>query len=961
MGRSRGPKFSFPLPGRNKNPKVDKNKADASPIPSITSTPAVPEWAPRYDEPSSYSKAQRVLGTAGPPFRPSSRQASVPPSPGYMTITVSEPGSEFGDKPSPTATEESGMIPPRRPNMSNRASSNVLPTSFTYNGEERRGSNCSSVSRHLHPSTSNSTMRSHYDPQTSPLYISQQTSDSAVRDRALRRGMPPIGTYDHDHVPSPLAQEISDEAKRQHRKSKPPRLDLSKLFPKPKSHGGQGSAGPLLSPNKLVNSPTALSTVSDYFPRPMTREPTPTPRGHAKLTKPATRQHPSAQPPRSTSPVRLHKRDTYDNAKINVRRPPRGIQHWFEGLDEDSDELLDDQKTPVPAPIPVNPNGQPLAPMRKSSLGRLIPDNRMAKQQGSRAPQYIPDPRKEQFIHANSSMAHRLNSPSQFSVQSQSSVATTRTKESAFSKSNLQDSSVLSFSSSEDEDEHVKRPKGRVPVRDSIDMTEDHGDIVIGQAQAYEVRPRNSRRPSAGKLSLLSTSTNAATIEVMYTPEPYTPQHFPRNHSSSRRSSHLRQPSVIPEDEDVRPKTAAHRPLSPSSHSIRTSVSEPRPRGEMTHKMMAVTAEEEALLEMMRKKRAAMVKQSWTEGYHTAIGQEDVRQKTPPEMTSKIHRTSAFLSVESPSASPVRVVETKKSARKSFAPSPSPLLLAPSRGRPIKAAYESAVGSSMLRDSSSCDPGSERQVSPSPSSQATLAHHLSPPPESSPLDPFPTSTPTASIASPTTTDHPPSPVTPGLRHGENDVDVKVAGSEPSCNGDNDEVTVLETGVIDMPSGSIKQHPPNSAHHQRRRTASSGADVPTPLGSKLTTRESCDPPPFSEASSRPSSRTPSIFEHAMPQPKLPKKSPQRQSSLSASTTVLPKSRHNSIVSSRTSSPVASTRERRSSRAASRVSSMASMKKETVAVGTASTRCSVSEDVLAAWGSLGGMRDYDTLRY
>lgn len=958
MGRRRGPKFSFPIPGRRSHAKAEKNNHDdLTPVPSISSIPPAPEWSSRLDNSSNYSKAQRVLGTAGPPFRPPSRQASIPPSPGYMTVTVSEPGSDLDEKESPIAMDDGSLRPPRRPNMSNRASSNILPPNLMYTPDGRRGSNSSSISKHLHPRGSNSTMHSHYDAQSSPLCISQQTSNSAVRDMALRKGKPQISTYNEDHATSPLALEVSEGTKREHRKSKPPRLDLSKLFPKPKGHGGQEHAGALLSPNKMVNSPSAMSTVSDYFPRPMTREPTPTLRGHAKLTKPVKRhQAPQIQPQRSTSPTRLHKRDEYDNAKINVRRPPRGIQHWFEGLDEDSDELEEDDSTPVHAPRPVNPSGQILAPMRKSSLGRLLHDAPKAKSHVPHAPQHMPDPRKGHYLCPTSPAVTRLTSPSQLSLQSQSSLATTKTKESAFAKTNLQDSSVLSFSSSEDEEEHAAPMRRKVPVRDSIDMTDDHSDVVIGQAHALEVRTRAARRPSAGKLSMMSTSTNAATIEVMYTPEPYTPQHFPRTFNSSRRSSHMRQPSVIHEVEDARPQTAANRPMSPSLQSVRTSMSEPRTRGE-GQKFMAVTAEEEALLEALRKKRAAMAQQSWTEGYVTAIKHEEVRQRTPPEQTNDgTYRTSAFLAIDTPSVSPVRVVETGKS-RKPSGTTPSPLLLPPSRGRSVQAAQDASAGTSILRDSSSCDPESDRQ--PSPSAQRILAHQLSPPPEFSPLDPFPSPTPTASVASPTTLSHSPlpSPVTPGLRHGEVDVDVKVASSEPSCNGETDEVAVIETGVIEPPSGSIKPNEIHVARHQRRRTASSGADVPISFTPKPSPHVSRELAPVSEASSRPTS----MVEPTAPQPKLPRKSSRRQSSLSVSTTGLSKSRHGSIVSNRTSSPVRTQCDRKSGRSASRVSSIGSMKRESVVMGTASTRCSVSEDVLAAWGNLGGLRDYDTARF
>lgn len=327
---------------------------------------------------------------------------------------------------------------------------------------------------------------------------------------------------------------------------------------------------------------------------------------------------------RSTSPVRLHKRDTYDNTKVNVRRPPRGIQHWFDGLDEDEDdddEAGEDEPTRAHTTYQHQPSIPQMCPDRKTSLGRVALANSTPSRQ--LAQDQYPTPvssRKDHVPPTYPWPPHRLNSPSQFSVQSQSSLVSARTRESSFSKSNLQDSSVLSVSSSEDESEEDALERRKLPPRNGVEGFDDHGGVIIGKAQAYEVRPRGpNRRTSDSKMSMLTTTTDAATIEVMYTPEPYSPQGYPRSYGS-RRSSHIRQPSMIPEDEDTRPKTSATRAQSPSAslRSARTSTSEPRSRVD-GHKLMAVTAEEEALLELMRRKRAAMAKHSFTEGYKTAL------------------------------------------------------------------------------------------------------------------------------------------------------------------------------------------------------------------------------------------------------------------------------------------------------------------------------------------------------
>lgn len=866
-------------------------------------------------------------------YRATSKQ-SAPASPGYMSITVSEASfnSQADDKTSGAATDYNAYS--TRPGMSSRRpSSNIIGR--TYSGDGRRGSDHSTASHPLHPQTSNSTMRSHYDPKSSPLSISQQTSDSAVRDMALRRGKPQVVTdYNHNgYAASPISPVILDEARRkEQRKSKPARLDLSKLFPKPKAGDGQAYSNALLSPAKMVNSPAAMSVTSDYqFPRPMTREPTPNPRGQVKLKN--TSRQPTSVPHIPSSPVRKFQRDEYDNAKVHVRRPPKGVQHWFDALDEDSDEALA-SNPPIYAPKAVRPNVIPKVPVRKISTGRLAPDT--ATQPMSRPQRLSAAGRKDTFTHEDL-IDLQLDSPSQVSLQS------TKTKASALSKTNLQDSSVLSFSSSEDEFDGTRPKAHRIAVRKSLDMNDDAGEIVIGQAQAFEVRPHH-RRPSA--MSTRSTSTNAATIEVMYTPEPpFSPFHYARssNYSGSRRSSHARQPSVIPEGDDdvIRPKTAINMPLSPSAHSVRsarTSASEPKPRSDGSRKLMAVTPEEEALLELMRKKRAAMGMKDVTQP-DLATEEQSKSHKTPIESSRHHYRTSGFLA----EASPVRVVEAQ-GTRRASAIAPSPLLLPP-RGRPLKAHYDANLGPSQLRDSSASDAWSEHHSSPA--SRAAIPHHLPTPSEFSPLDPFPPSSPVpaASLATTDRASPLPSPITPGLRAYEKDVNVKVASSDTS--NDSEEVSILDTGVIDAPSESVKSS--TSSHdmssHRRRRTASSGADVsfPAPPTHGLT-----DLTPVSENSSRP----PSIVEP--PVPKLPTKNSKRMSGLTLLTSGSSRSRQGSMHSSHSQSSLQSHTssfingaEKRNSKRVSHQSSATSMN-----TATKGKRSSVSDDVLAAWNSLGG---------
>lgn len=856
-----------------------------------------------------------------------------------MAVTVSSEagyGDRYDDRTSATATEYT-----KRPAMSKRPSSNILGN--TNGGSTRRGSDNSTASYRLQPQTSSSTMRSHYDAKSSPLSISQQTSNSAVRDMALRRGKPQVVTDGHAYTyngyeASPVSPMMGAGG-REHRKSKPAKLDLSKLFPRPKDGNGQNYTNNLLSPTKMVNSPAAMSMNSEYFAQPMTREPTPAPKGHAKLTKHATRRHAEHAPPVPSSPKRLFKRDEYDNAKVHIRRPPKGVQHWFDALDEDSDEALDEARAPVYAPQARRPSNTPKIPLRKTSLQGIYSEPAVSHP-APRAQKSMPGFSSDTFSHEDMIDTNGLTSPSQFSLPN-----STKTKESTLSRHNLQDSSCLSFSSSEDEHDEADRAIRNFTVRKSLNMDDDAEEIVFGQAQAFEVR--SNRNPSERKMSIMSTSTSAATIDIMYTPEPFSPPNFSRvsNYSGSRRSSHLRQPSIILEDEDDRPRTSAHAPPSSSAYSIRsmrTSASEPQPWTlAAERKMMAVTPEEEALLELMRKKRASMAKQSLPSMSKAYIEQEDQRQKAL-EALQKTGRTSAFLASESPAASPVKLVEMR-SNRKSLAASStsSAHLTPPPRGRSTKTNHDANM-TSTLRDSSVSD----GEGFCFPIARGSLPHHLPTPGAFSPLDPFPpiSTSPNTSLVSPTTIDHVsplPSPITPGPRIGESHDTVKIASSDTSADGE--EGAVLDADLPVHIIKAAKSFEAMESTHQRRRTASSGAEmafpVPPTFGAK-------DLAPVSEASV--SSRAPSIVEP--PMPAVPERSSKRKSALALA--IEQRSRQSSVVSNASSHSNASSMNasglltgRERSRYASRGSSVASMTRS-------KARNSVSDDVLAAWGSLGG---------
>ncbi|KAF2841955.1 hypothetical protein M501DRAFT_1054707 [Patellaria atrata CBS 101060] len=916
MGRSS--MFSFPIPGRKSHAAKDHGEKDISRSSSTYNS--------RVDEGTRpTNKAERLLGATNLPSQPSSRRGSSTPAPpgrrgSHTTVATSEASyeSDYTERYNPVSPEDL-VLPPRWQSLQHKASSNLLGAAGGT-GSTITPSIPSDTTREIRNHGSSSTLRSYYDAKKSPLLVSQQTSNSAVRDRALRKGYPPIPDsatpYEGQHfepAKSPLSIETSFDSDTSKRK-RPAKLDLSKLFPTPT----KPTAGNLLSPTKFVNSPSALSVASEYFPRhPPKLSPgaQSVPPRSGKLQK-----KPSREIAQQAVRQRSVERDQYDNAKVNVRRPPRGIQHWFEGWDDEDDEDDEVEQQPersvsqVPR-IQVSNNNQPQNHLHKTSWSKPAPISSNVKKV-----QISPSPsrgsRTGDHLSSNRHLASRRH-PSQGSTSSHA------TKESKLSHSNLQNQSILSFSSSDEECENTA--PYREPIRDSIAILSDtEGEIVIGKAQSIDVKARSPswqtaqnppwRQNSVSSIQSASTFGNSDIPNFSNRSTPIPPRH------RSKRSGHTRQPSSIPEDVD-RPHTSNTRltaPMSPtlsskSGRSSYTTKSEPRLHGDQ-HKLMAVTEEEEALLEMMRRKRAAMAEQNFSEGYKTALKQG----RSKPAAVALPHkediRTSGFLTMDSPTitsdimssfpfpSSGAPSIQSRQSSilgGKEGASSPIDTTDSPRT--------KSNVTNILLENSS---PASTPSFLPNPRSDSpnSIAPRLSPSLAFSPIDLLP-----PALTTPTTTSHVsplPSPVTPRQRAGE-ELSVKVAGSETSTNED------AGHSEVEAELQNFKEKVALS----RSTTVSSVAKSITPTTSATISSldGACD------------ERKPTHQRHS--------RSMKSRTSLGSRDSVLShRSRHSRFSSNRTSRDVGPIRE--------------SMH--------VSGRCSVSDDVLAAWGSLGGWRDFESVK-
>ncbi len=455
--------------------------------------------------------------------------------------------------------------------------------------------------------------RDYYDRSKQPLYVSQQTSASAVRDMGLRKGSPKVHEMESNQIPSKSAMKPSNVTASP--SDKPRKLDLASLFPRPAASGGR-----LLSPAKYSHSPSAMTDATEFFP-PETL--------HAEVRRQGPNgrfeTHKSPQQPpsesASTPRVKIFEPDIYDHAKTNQRKPPKGIKNWFDGLDISSDE---EEQEPVE--LPANPprpsvEGIPsdFSPYGVRALERALP-NGSPMMRSMKDNLHPMDP-------AKAIMRRRMQSRSSESstaTEDSSGVAAghKRSGESRLAHSRLDSQSVLSLSSGSEDEGHVVPP-----VRDSRDIIEDESTLGANLpspvprkldnrpsiAESIGLRISNSTAPTSGSIPIRLRDSTAAPIAVedwaAFTETKTVasqPQQSPRSGIGAREARSRATTQSARDGEGLKSAGGETSSSAPSDAS----------------RVMAVTEEEMMLLELMRKKRAAMQNNSFKEGYRLALKQE---------------------------------------------------------------------------------------------------------------------------------------------------------------------------------------------------------------------------------------------------------------------------------------------------------------------------------------------------
>ncbi|KAJ9618667.1 hypothetical protein H2203_008871 [Taxawa tesnikishii (nom. ined.)] len=449
----------------------------------------------------------------------------------------------------------------------------------------------STIATHILRKDSSSTLQSYYDAARFPLAVSQQTSASAVRDMALRKGKPTI-----------------------HAAAGQPEL----LFPKQKESKKRRFS------KKLARSAPTDST--DTEPVPPIPFQLAHPTTHATLFP--SRQESSISSHSQSSKATVFDQNMYDNAKINRRRPPKGIQHWFEGLDDSSD---DDHCYPevVEAPTPATVSTSAFHPALGPARSRGSPTAKISP---------LTEPTSDYFEKQRKHDRFTNNIPP-VEMDARNSRMIAR-------EQRLKETSVLSLSSSEDE---TSEPHA-VPI-----WTGESGALDGGSEnplmELYEQSDKGLLLPQRGdpmraSTASAKTTTTSGSITIIngndvpvIDPSLLHGAPLPlKARASTASKSPIPEPSRTLHSQAHDARRVSARQRASTLQSIQ-SASDSSINYPAEH-VMTVTEEEMILLEMMRRKRAAMAQQSFKEGYHMGLRQE----KSSPRTSHTINRSDTVKS-----------------------------------------------------------------------------------------------------------------------------------------------------------------------------------------------------------------------------------------------------------------------------------------------------------------------------
>lgn len=579
--------FAFPIPSRKNSEESQKTHSYEA--------PDSPLFNPGR-------KAEKVLGASEPNVdlkkKLPRKDKMLQKHPSFISVTVSE-----GRRNSPRESDVGARYQSER--LRNQPSSPLLGHQYTDDSPDwDTRTDCSGLQPHR--SQSSSTLRSHYDSSKSPLYISQQTSASSARDMALRKGYSrissPLSQNGLESTMIPGAQDGSDFAGAS--KRAPLHLDLSTLF-----HNPYVSGRALLSPNKVVRSPSLISLVSSNSQSAPVR-----PRWFSwerKRSKDSTSSEPAGS---QRLPIVDEGAQTPVEAK--VKSPKRASQTWYECIEEEESAPEDCQQESLPGCQSEKCGSLLKAGRDDSSRNHHQTRSKSDSSQNTTSSHQNPKIRVDRTIARRDRSQSRQSSLTNgtkgtSSNGSQKSVRWEADDRVALSRDNLQNQSFLILSSSEDEVDESTLNEARYRrhrIRASIETADTGDEVQVCSAERIKtIKPR----PIVNMPKRRTPGFKSAEMIPPVPSIPIRPQLSPRVSSMKWREDM----KALSTDEEVRASPSHSRESSIASRSA-SQISFAGSQNKIPvrgSKMMAVTEDEEKLLEAMRRKRADL-RQNFLDG-----------------------------------------------------------------------------------------------------------------------------------------------------------------------------------------------------------------------------------------------------------------------------------------------------------------------------------------------------------
>jgi len=530
----------------------------------------------------------------------------------------------------------------------------------------------------LSSKTSHSTLHSHLDG-------AQQNSSSGTRDMGLRKV--------RSGVPSSKSGVESNGRPLKSAMRRPSNDPEPTVKPASKKEGGMrmpkfanflpkhnSSNRSLLQPSQLSQYGSSLS-VASASPANANNRSSSFSRSDALLSpgSDSVTSDPTMRP-------KVFETDVYDASKLNVRRPPKGIQNWFDGVDISSDE--DDKQAGEALPSIFSPyedlsrqptgqsstrdsdrrnnstshNAHPDTESRRSGrqpnrpvyTQRDISDTfveenaiaidlaRQRMKSDKKTSQSQPTSRSRRDSYAPSSFSHAQSIMSgAYDGMSDYNSMMKRDRDSRLAHSRRGDESVLSLTDNSDDDRRPRYPRESVGA-------DSRYTADLGEASPVSVRrPSTAPRPYMSKRSNTRdsniTTQTSGSIPIHWSndsPIPAMPRRATGDSMVDHTSEALRRLIGRENSQRTRQSRApSSRYESEGSATGETIDSMPSD----ISRMMAVTEEEMALLEMMRLKRAAMQQGNISEGAQQLLKREEeqivAKQKAAQKAAQKLLRT----------------------------------------------------------------------------------------------------------------------------------------------------------------------------------------------------------------------------------------------------------------------------------------------------------------------------------